>query len=48
VKRFEDITEEDFRRTFETNIFGYFHMAQAAVPHLSRGTPSSTRAASWA
>jgi NAD(P)-dependent dehydrogenase (short-subunit alcohol dehydrogenase family) len=37
VKRFEDITEEDFRRTFETNIFGYFHMAQAAVPHLSEG-----------
>ena len=33
-KRFEDITEEQFRRTFETNIFGYFYMAQAALPHL--------------
>ncbi len=38
VKRFEDITEEDFRRTFETNIFGYFHMAQAALPHLRAGS----------
>lgn len=34
---FEDITEEQFRRTLETNIFGYFHMAQAAIPHLSAG-----------
>ena len=33
---FLDITEEDFRRTFETNIFGYFHMAQAALPHLKK------------
>ncbi len=36
-KRFEDISEEQFRRTFETNIFGYFFMAQAAVPHLKSG-----------
>jgi len=36
-KNFADITEEDFRRTFETNIFGYFFMAQAALPHLSKG-----------
>lgn len=35
--RFEDITENDFRRAFETNIFGYFFMAQAAVPHLKAG-----------
>jgi len=35
--RFEDFTEEQLRRTFETNIFGYFFMAQAAVPHLSNG-----------
>jgi NAD(P)-dependent dehydrogenase (short-subunit alcohol dehydrogenase family) len=35
--RFEDVTEEQFRRTFETNIFGYFYMAQAALPHLRRG-----------
>ena len=37
-ENFEDITEDDFRRTFETNIFGYFHMAQAVLPHLSKGS----------
>ena len=36
-QRFEDITEDDLRRTFETNIFGYFFMAQAALPHLRKG-----------
>ncbi len=37
-QRFEDITEAQFRRTFETNIFGYFNMAQAVLPHLQRGS----------
>ena len=37
-QRFEDITEDEFRRTFETNIFGYFHMAQEALPHLKDGS----------
>lgn len=36
--RFEDISEDQFRRTFETNIFGYFYMAQAALPHLKEGS----------
>ena len=36
-QRFEDISEEQLRRTFETNIFGYFFMAQAALPHLREG-----------
>jgi NAD(P)-dependent dehydrogenase (short-subunit alcohol dehydrogenase family) len=36
-KNLEDITEEQLRRTFETNIFGYFFMAQAALPHLHSG-----------
>ena len=36
-KNLEDITEEQLRRTFETNIFGYFFMAQAALPHLESG-----------
>ena len=36
-QKFADISEEQFRRTFETNIFGYFHMAQAALPHLTKG-----------
>ncbi|MCY7276352.1 MAG: SDR family oxidoreductase [Phormidesmis sp. CAN_BIN44] len=33
-KKFEDLSEEQFRRTLETNIFGYFYMAKAALPHL--------------
>lgn len=34
----QDITEERLDLTFRTNIFGYFHMAQAAVPHLKEGS----------
>lgn len=33
----EDLTEERFDETLRTNIYGYFHMAKAAVPHLKRG-----------
>jgi NAD(P)-dependent dehydrogenase (short-subunit alcohol dehydrogenase family) len=33
-----DITEEQLRRTFQTNIFGYFFMVQAALPHLKPGS----------
>ena len=29
-----DITEERFDETMRTNIYGYFHMAKAALPHL--------------
>jgi NAD(P)-dependent dehydrogenase (short-subunit alcohol dehydrogenase family) len=32
-----DITEEQLKRTFQTNIFGYFYMVQAARPHLKSG-----------
>ena len=32
-----DITEERFEETFRTNIFGYFHMAKAALPHMKQG-----------
>ena len=34
----EDITEERFDETLRTNIYGYFHMAKAALPHLQRGS----------
>jgi NAD(P)-dependent dehydrogenase (short-subunit alcohol dehydrogenase family) len=37
-KEITDITEAQLKRTFQTNIFGYFFMAQAAVPHLKRGS----------
>jgi len=33
----EDITDEQLERTFRTNIFGYFHMVQAVLPHLQEG-----------
>ena len=38
VDRFEDLTEEHFDRTLKTNLYGYFHMAKAAVPHLRPGS----------
>jgi NAD(P)-dependent dehydrogenase (short-subunit alcohol dehydrogenase family) len=36
-KDIRDITEHQLRRTFQTNIFGYFFMVQAARPHLKKG-----------
>ncbi len=36
-KEFAEITPEQIERTFRTNIFGYFYMAQAAMPHLKKG-----------
>lgn len=32
-----DITEEQLRRTFQTNIFGMFFMVQAALDHMKSG-----------
>ena len=37
VSRFEDLTEQHFDKTLKTNLYGYFHMAQAAVPHMKNG-----------
>ncbi|MBG9386462.1 SDR family oxidoreductase [Caenimonas aquaedulcis] len=33
-----DVTDERLEETMKTNIFGYFYMARAAVPHLQRGS----------
>ena len=33
-----DVTEERFDETMKTNVYGYFHMAKAALPHLKRGS----------
>lgn len=33
----EDISEEQLRRTFQTNIFSMFFLTQAALPHLTEG-----------
>jgi NAD(P)-dependent dehydrogenase (short-subunit alcohol dehydrogenase family) len=34
----EDLTDERLDETFRTNIFGYFYMARAALPHLKQGS----------
>ena len=32
-----EISEEQLRRTFQTNVFGMFYLVQAVQPHLKRG-----------
>ena len=32
-----ELSEERFDQTMKTNVYGYFHMAKAALPHLRRG-----------
>ena len=36
-KEFENLTVEHFDRTLQTNLYGYFYMAQEAVPHMKSG-----------
>lgn len=36
-EKLEDITEEQWEKTFRTNIFGMFQMTKAALPHLGKG-----------
>ena len=36
-KSIEDISEDQLAGTFRTNIFGYFFMVKAALPHLKEG-----------
>jgi len=33
----DDVTEEQWDHTFKTNIYGYFHMTKAALPHMREG-----------
>ena len=33
----EELSEEHFDETVKTNLYGYFHMAQAAVAHMNQG-----------
>jgi NAD(P)-dependent dehydrogenase (short-subunit alcohol dehydrogenase family) len=34
----EDITLDQWERTFRTNVFGYFYMAKFALPHMKPGS----------
>ncbi len=38
VEDFEELTEEHFDLTLKTNLYGYFHMAKAAVKHMRPGS----------
>jgi len=38
VDSIDELSEDQFERTFRTNIFAYFYMAKAALPHLERGS----------
>lgn len=37
VEKPEDLSAAQLERTFRTNVFGYFYMTKAALPHLGRG-----------
>jgi len=37
AEKLEDISDEQWDRTFRTNIYGYFYMARAALAHLGEG-----------
>ena len=37
-KKFEELTAEHFDETLKTNLYGYFHMAQAAVEKMKPGS----------
>lgn len=38
VTELDQLTEEQFDRTLKTNLYGYFHLAKAAVPHMPPGS----------
>ena len=38
VESIGELDDEQWDRTFRTNIYGYFYMARAAVPHLKPGS----------
>lgn len=38
VKDFMDLDEEHFDLTIKTNLYGYYYMARACVPHMKQGS----------
>lgn len=38
VNSLEELTKEQWERTFKTNIFGPFYLTKAALPHLKKGS----------
>lgn len=36
-ERFEDVSQQQWEKTFRTNVFGMFQMTQAVLPHLEKG-----------
>jgi NAD(P)-dependent dehydrogenase (short-subunit alcohol dehydrogenase family) len=38
IEKFEDLTREEWDKTFAINIDAIFHLAQAAVPHMGEGS----------
>jgi hypothetical protein len=38
VNDFADLEDDHFDRTLKTNLYGYFYMAKAAVPHMKNGS----------
>src|SRR5687767_4255182 len=36
-KRLEDVSDKEWDRTFKTNVYAYFWLARAALPHLKPG-----------
>lgn len=37
-EKLEDVTTDEWRYTFQVNVESYFHLVQAAVPHLAPGS----------
>ena len=40
-ERLEEVSDDEFDRTFKTNIFAFFRLVKAALPHLGAGRRSS-------
>ncbi|MEH2110819.1 SDR family NAD(P)-dependent oxidoreductase [Nostoc sp.] len=41
-KYFDEISSEEFDRTFKTNIYAMFYLYKAAVPHMQPGSIINT------